>query len=92
MLVAAMSVIMFSAGIVLTTPAGNYWLDIIDTSTGGIPLLIVGLFQFMVVGWGFGGRRWLRKVFKTFFFIISNTISNENKPDPNRKNKNLIAK
>ena len=67
LLVAAMSVIMFSAGIVLTTPAGNYWLDIIDTSTGGIPLLIVGLFQFMVVGWGFGGRRWLRKVFKTFF-------------------------
>ena len=62
-----MSVIMFSAGIVLTTPAGNYWLDIIDTSTGGIPLLIVGLFQFMVVGWGFGGRRWLRKVFKTIF-------------------------
>jgi len=61
-MVGVFSLICFGSGIVLTTPGGNYWLDIVDNSTGGIPLLIVGLFQFIVVGWIFGSRKWMNEI------------------------------
>ena len=32
--VAVFSIILFGAGVVLTTPGGSYWLDIVDNSTG----------------------------------------------------------
>ena len=63
------------SGLVLTTPGGSYWLDIVDTSTGkwiiwpkidsslgGTPLLIIGLAQFIVVGWVFGVRNWMNEI------------------------------
>ena len=62
LLVGIISIICFSSGIVLATPGGNYWLDIVDSSTGGIPLLIVGLAQFVVVGWCFRGTYWLDEI------------------------------
>jgi len=60
--VAVFSIILFGAGVVLTTPGGSYWLDIVDNSTGGIPLLIIGLAQFIVVGWVFGVRKWMNEI------------------------------
>ena len=34
LVVAIFSMILFGSGIVLTTPGGSYWLDIVDSATG----------------------------------------------------------
>merc|ERR1711892_1543196 len=62
LVVAIFSMILFGSGIVLTTPGGSYWLDIVDSATGGIPLLIIGAAQFIVVGWVFGARKWMAEI------------------------------
>jgi len=47
----------FVVGILYTTNAGLYWLDIIDRSVSFYGLLITGALACLVVGWGFGAKK-----------------------------------
>lgn len=46
----ALVVLHFSIGILFTTDAGNYWLDIFNDYSANINLLVCGLMQYIVTG------------------------------------------
>jgi len=52
----------FSAGVIFTTNAGNYWLDIFNDYSASINLLVIGFLQIVVVMWLFGGIKWMNEV------------------------------
>ncbi len=55
----------FIAGIIYTTKAGLYFLDIVDHFVTNYNLMLVGIFQAMLVGWIYGAeklRRYINQV------------------------------
>lgn len=57
-----MSILLFAGGTIFTTNAGNYWLDIFNDYAASINLLVIGGFQYIVVAWLFGGRKWMNEI------------------------------
>ena len=51
-------IIHFAIGILFTTGAGTYWLDIFNNYSANINLLVLGLCQYIVVYWVFGAANW----------------------------------
>lgn len=47
----------FAVGLLYTTKAGLYWLDIVDYFVNGFNLLIIGIFETIAIGWMFGARK-----------------------------------
>jgi neurotransmitter:Na+ symporter, NSS family len=47
----------FLLGLLFTTQAGLYWLDIVDKAVSFYGLLITGILACIVVGWVFGARK-----------------------------------
>jgi len=54
----------FVAGIIYTTRAGLYFLDIIDHFITNFSLVAVGILECIIIGWIFGAKR-LREFFNT---------------------------
>ena len=61
-MVGVMSGILFSIGVIFSTNAGNYWLDLFDNYAASINLLVIGGFQYIVVAWLFGGVKWMNEI------------------------------
>ena len=49
--------IAFVFGILITTRAGLYWLDIVDYFMNNFGLFVVGLLQAIFIGWIFGAKK-----------------------------------
>jgi NSS family neurotransmitter:Na+ symporter len=47
----------FSGGILFTTNAGLYWLDIIDHWINDFNLIVIGIIESILVGWIFGAKK-----------------------------------
>ena len=58
---AILCVIHFSIGVIFTTGAGSYWLDIFNDYSANINLLAVGLGQYVFIHWFFGSKYWLNE-------------------------------
>ena len=61
-MVGILSVMFFLVGIIFTTNAGNYWLDVIDGYCASINLLVIGGFQYIVIAWLFGAKNWMNEL------------------------------
>lgn len=46
--------ISFLIGLIFTTQAGNYWLEIFNDYAGSIPLLVIAFFEIITVSWFYG--------------------------------------
>lgn len=55
-------IIHFAIGIIFTTRAGTYWLDVFNDYSANLNLLAVGLCQYLVIYWGFGTRNWISEI------------------------------
>jgi SNF family Na+-dependent transporter len=53
-IIAGTCVGMFLLGLPYTTRAGNFWIDLMDTYSGGFAILIVGALEFICIGWIYG--------------------------------------
>ncbi len=51
------SAVAFLAGIIYTTKAGLYFLDIIDHFITNFGLILMGLFEAVIIGWFFGAEK-----------------------------------
>ncbi|GAB1607900.1 sodium- and chloride-dependent glycine transporter 1-like [Argonauta hians] len=47
-------IVCFLCGMILTTQSGLYWLNLIDSSVVGIPLIIIGFFEILSFQWVYG--------------------------------------
>lgn len=65
-----LSTILFVIGILYTTKAGLYWLDIIDHYMTNFGLAFVGIMQCLVVGYVFGAKKLREHVNSTSDFKI----------------------
>lgn len=53
----AMCLICFLCGLIFTTDAGLYFLDVVDHYTSNVLLLVIGLLEVLVVGWVYGADK-----------------------------------
>jgi SNF family Na+-dependent transporter len=61
-MVGLISCIFFSVGILFTTNAGNYWVDIMNDFSASINLLVIGVTQILIIAYMFGGRKWYNEI------------------------------
>ncbi len=55
--VLAVSLTGFAGGLIFSTKAGLYWLDITDYWTNNFNLITIGVVQCIIVGWIFGAKK-----------------------------------
>jgi solute carrier family 6 (neurotransmitter transporter, glycine) member 5/9 len=59
---ASFCVVCFLIGLIFTTHAGMYWLELVDNSSAGWAILTVGIVECICIGWVYGPRKFATDV------------------------------